>query len=191
MDNTIYLTINRFAVHTKYLNNFAKLYADYGIVIYALVILIAWFLARKSNNLRSEAILIFTVVATLISLGIGQIISHIVARQRPYVFHQHAQVLISRSSDFTFPSDHATGVAALATGLYFLNKKLGIAAWLLAVLMAFTRIYVGVHYPSDVLGGLILGACVVTILHKPGIKIMEKLTTRFSRIKTMKYFFVN
>ncbi|MEP7113735.1 MAG: phosphatase PAP2 family protein [Ilumatobacteraceae bacterium] len=69
-------------------------------------------------------------------------------------------VLVDRTTDFSFPSDHATAVGAVAAGLLLANQRWGIIAAVLAVAMAFTRVYVGAHYPGDVAAGLILGAAV-------------------------------
>jgi undecaprenyl-diphosphatase len=59
-------------------------------------------------------------------------------------------------------SDHATAVGAVAVGLSFANRRWGIVATVLALLMAFTRVYVGAHYPTDVVAGLALSGIVAT-----------------------------
>jgi undecaprenyl-diphosphatase len=69
-------------------------------------------------------------------------------------------LLIGRTTDFSFPSDHATVVGAVAAGLMFTNHRWGSVAAALAVVMAFARVYVGAHYPGDVVAGLALGAAV-------------------------------
>jgi len=74
----------------------------------------------------------------------------------------NVHVLVDKTTDFSFPSDHATAAGAVAVGLLFANRRWGIAACVLAVLMAFTRVYVGAHYPEDVLAGIALGGIVST-----------------------------
>ena len=69
-------------------------------------------------------------------------------------------VLANRSTDPSFPSDHATMAGAAAVGLWIVNRRLGIVAAAAALLMAITRVYIAAHYPGDVLAGLLLGAIV-------------------------------
>lgn len=86
----------------------------------------------------------------------------LVARVRPYdyLFQKTGEtfkLLIAAQSDFSFPSGHTLASFESATVLYLFNKKIGIAAFVLAVLIALSRIYLFVHYPSDVLFSVILG----------------------------------
>jgi len=91
-------------------------------------------------------------------------IKPIVARPRPYVDEAHIfrQWWIDAGShlesEFSFPSGHTTSAMAAMTGLFFTtNKKVSWTAFIFAVVMGITRIYLCVHYPSDVLGGLVVG----------------------------------
>jgi undecaprenyl-diphosphatase len=68
-----------------------------------------------------------------------------------------AHLLVSKTADFSFPSDHATAVGAVAVGLLLFRRPLGLTACVLALGMAFARVYVGAHYPGDVVAGLVLG----------------------------------
>jgi len=72
-------------------------------------------------------------------------------------------LLVDKTTDFSFPSDHATAAGAVAVGLLLTNRRWGIIAAALAVVMAFTRVYVGAHYPADVLAGLALGGIVAAV----------------------------
>lgn len=77
------------------------------------------------------------------ALGIGQLIGSAVDRLRPYEAMTNVHVLVDKTTYFSFPSDHATAVGAVAVGLLFANRRWGIVATVLALLMAFTRVYVG------------------------------------------------
>jgi undecaprenyl-diphosphatase len=73
----------------------------------------------------------------------------------------HVVLLVPASADPSFPSDHATMAGAVAAGLWLVSRRLGVVALAAAMLMAFARVYVGAHYPIDVVVGLVFGAVVV------------------------------
>lgn len=101
-------------------------------------------------------------VAMLIGLIIGNgLLKNIIARTRPYdisntVLPRH-KLLIDPPTDYSFPSGHTLASFEAATAIYKDHTVYGFLAFVLALLIAFSRIYLQVHYPSDVLGGAILG----------------------------------
>lgn len=101
--------------------------------------------------------------AAAIALACGALITNLciknaVARIRPYETIEGLYSLIGRMEDWSFPSGHTTASFAAATAMAStLGKKFGIPAFILAILIALSRLYVGVHYPSDVLAGVIIG----------------------------------
>lgn len=102
----------------------------------------------------------FTV---LLALVIGALITNVglknlVARTRPYDYTEAVRSLLPPQSDFSFPSGHTcASFAAAFVCLKLLPGFWGIGAMLLAALIAFSRLYLGVHYPTDILGGLLIG----------------------------------
>lgn len=102
-------------------------------------------------------------ISALFAMGIGALITNvaiknIVARIRPYDTITELILLIERQHDFSFPSGHTCASLAAACALYHtLPRKWGVACIVLAVLISLSRLYVGVHYPSDVLGGAVVG----------------------------------
>lgn len=81
----------------------------------------------------------------------------LVARVRPYDVNPAVSLLVDRLSDFSFPSGHTGAAFAAASGLYFSKSPLWPPAAVLSVLMAFSRMYLYVHYPTDIAGGILLG----------------------------------
>ena len=79
------------------------------------------------------------------------------ARPRPFNFNPSVKIPIELPRDFSFPSGHTASAFAATAVLLVFNKKAGIVAFLTAALIAFSRLYLYVHYPTDVLGGMILG----------------------------------
>ncbi len=171
MDATWYRDVNNFAVHTPWLHGFMKVWAVYGVGIFALLVLAAWWYARsQAVPPRAVAASIWAAAATVIAVGINQLIAHAVARPRPYLTLKGVEVLVSRSTDYSFPSDHTITAGAAVAGLFVIAHYSGRAtralAWVgtvLALFLAFGRVYVGAHYPGDVAAGLVIGAAITVI----------------------------
>jgi undecaprenyl-diphosphatase len=110
---------------------------------------------------------LFTVAAAglsadLLSLALRQLIG----RDRPFVLHPEPKPLVGQPSSGSFPSGHASAAFACATVIAWASPRLAVPVYVLAALVAWSRVYVGVHYPLDVLGGAVLGVLVATALLK-------------------------
>jgi len=163
MDGSIFRWINRLANRTSWAHGIFTTYAKYGIALFAMLLCIAYLDGRQQGDLRAVAGSVWAAAAAVIALGVGQLIGGAINRARPYETMTGIHLLVDKTSDFSFPSDHATAVGAVAAGLLFTNRRWGTIAATLAVLMAFARVYVGAHYPGDVLAGLALGATVAAL----------------------------
>lgn len=108
---------------------------------------------------RTRKIGWMSACALLFSLLINNILlKNLVARVRPYNAIEGLVPIIKKPSEFSFPSGHAGSSFACACVLYRkLPKKFGIPILILAILISFSRLYVGVHYPTDVLAGAVTG----------------------------------
>ena len=108
---------------------------------------------------KTRRIGIMSAVALLGSLIINnEIIKNLVKRPRPFVTFTDLQIIIPTPSQYSFPSGHtSSSFAAAAVFARHLPKKLGIPSVVLAGLIGFSRLYVGVHYPTDVIAGVVMG----------------------------------
>ena len=103
-------------------------------------------------------------VAALLALLVGALITNVclknfVARIRPYEVVEGLRLMIERQRDYSFPSGHTAASFASVTALYLAGeKKMWKAALVLAVLIALSRLYLYVHYPTDIIGGVIFGS---------------------------------
>ncbi|MDR1588669.1 MAG: phosphatase PAP2 family protein [Oscillospiraceae bacterium] len=130
---------------------------------------VAWLLlgaaltAREKYRRRGLALFACLTVCFIIN---NLIIKNAVARPRPFEVVEGLRILISAPGDYSFPSGHAaSGFAAAYSISRTLSRRAAICAFVLASLIALSRVYVGVHYPSDVVAGAILGTlCAAAVL---------------------------
>lgn len=142
-------------IHFNFLDNlmtFITNLGNGGIIWIAIIIIL---LFQKNNKFKREgftiaiALIIFSIIGLLI-------LKPIIRRPRPFNFY-NVDLLIGEPFGFSFPSGHTGSSFSAATVINFHNKKAGFFAIVLASLIAFSRMYHFVHYPTDVLAGILIG----------------------------------
>src|SRR3954452_15416797 len=155
-----FLQLNELARHTPGLHEPFRLYAQYGVLLFAGALFAGWWMARANPSPRAMAAALWAPVGALLALGLNQPLGRLVHESRPYAVFPHALVLVARSHDYSFPSDHSVMAGAVAAGACLVSPRLGAIAVLAALLMAVARVYVGAHFPLDVAAGLVFGSAV-------------------------------
>ncbi|WP_306321518.1 MULTISPECIES: phosphatase PAP2 family protein [unclassified Streptomyces] len=158
---------------------------EYGILLgLVLVVVWCWWGARRRGTLDEAASSVAAVVWAPLAAGVAVLVNvpirSFVERPRPFVDHD-LNVLVDGKTDFSFVSDHATLAMAIGAGLFIANRKLGLAAIGLAVLEGFCRVFMGVHYPTDVVGGFALGTAVALLLSPLASALLTPLTRAVGR----------
>ncbi len=161
LDASLFRAVNRLADRTPWAHGAVAAYARLGLVAFAALLLTGWWLSRSSGDLDLMARVLWAGAGALVALGVNQVVGALVDRARPYAAMPHVHVLISRTTDASFPSDHAVVAGAVVAGLLLARRRLGAAAVVLALMMGAARVYAGAHYPGDVIAGLLLGGAVV------------------------------
>ncbi|MDA8335466.1 MAG: phosphatase PAP2 family protein [Peptococcaceae bacterium] len=158
-DVWLFYRINHFAGVWPVLDRVMILFAQYGIFAYAVLMILAWFaLPRRDENQRHA--LVTAALAGLLALAVNWALGLAWFRPRPFVVlprHTFTQ-LIAHAPDNSFPSDHAAGAFAFAAGSWGRTPRwITVTFTVLAVIIAVARVFVGVHWPTDVLAGMVVG----------------------------------
>ena len=164
------------------------------LIPYLYILILGWLYVkgfRQGNfKLRGES---FATGVLLVLCLIGSfILGSMFYENRPFVDHQ-VNLIVSHAADASFPSDHAVGTMAIASGILFYHWSLGTKMVYGSILVGFSRVFVGNHYPGDILGAFIL-VWVITAFYNKTIRrgvvrlykgldarLMEAYTKRFPK----------
>jgi undecaprenyl-diphosphatase len=140
-------------------------YTDYGIVAMLCIVVVGYWLARKAASIVMATILA-SAVGIVASYLVNSVIKNLVKEVRPChtLSAAHTVLACDPLNDYSFPSNHSVVAGAIAAGAFFIKKILGIIASIAAFFIGFSRVYVGAHYPHDVLAGWLVGILVTMVV---------------------------
>ncbi|CAM5648038.1 phosphatase PAP2 family protein [Streptomyces aurantiogriseus] len=153
-----------------WLDRVVEFVGEYGLLLgMVLLVLWCWWTVRRRPGSAEEAAssvaaLVWAPLAAGIAVLVNVPIRGFVERPRPFLDHQGLEVLVSGKTDYSFVSDHATITMAMGVALFVAHRKFGLVGLGLGLLEGFCRVYMGVHYPTDVVGGFALGTAVALLL---------------------------
>jgi undecaprenyl-diphosphatase len=156
MDQPVAHAANHFAWTHDWLGDLFELYAKASEPLFVALVVILLVAGIWRRRLLWTGLMAGAAAAA--GLLVAVVAAHLVDRPRPFVADPgRIHALVKHAADSGFPSDHATAAFAIATMLFLFNRRAGAIALIAAALLAITRVAVGVHYPTDVLAGAILG----------------------------------
>ncbi|MCB0076569.1 MAG: phosphatase PAP2 family protein [Anaerolineales bacterium] len=165
MDYGLFEAINGLAGRWTVADEFFRFFANDYIVPTAIVamLVIDWF----RGALRARRVVVHAILALLVANLIVKLSNLLWYRLRPFTLHD-VTLLFYYPSDSSFPSNSAAAMWAMAWALWLRDRRspLGRMALLLAALMGFSRIWVGVHYPADIVGGALVGIIAATLVER-------------------------
>ncbi len=174
LNDQIFYWFNSLAGHGVLMDSFIVFIANDLPWIVIVLIVFYFLLFRKSV----KKFLVLTFI-TSTSLIVTQFLKWVIFKHpRPFVILPHVVNLIDITSFDSFPSGHATVFAALTTGVFIYNRKLGIALMFATLFIGAARISAGVHYPLDILTGFVIGF-VISILSYILLKYLSRVIKRF------------
>jgi len=188
-DRALLLWINGLSGHIPFLDNVILSVANdyFSIILSCLIMMALWTGIRDPGNRRHMQKGIMVASASLgTSQGMVEIINNIWVRQRPFE-ELDVNLLFYAPTDPSFPSNSASVLFGLAWGIFFYNRKAGAVLLAIAGLHGLSRIYVGVHYPLDILGGLALGL-LVALFFLIVFRLLNPVLDRI--IDIMRWFFL-
>lgn len=152
--------------------------SEYGVIFGLMTLgLWTWWTARqRADSTAAVAGLLWAPLGAVAAYAVNYPIRELVERPRPAVDHPDLHVLVADKTGYSFVSDHSALTMALAVGIFMINRRWGAVAILLALFQGFGRIYAGVHYPTDVVGGVALGTAVVLLLAPLALMLLTPLT---------------
>lgn len=131
-------------------------------------LLTAFFFFRKGH----QPLAFLMIIAIIVDFVFVTVVKDLFGRERPYQVLDVRQ-LVPEEDNKSFPSNHAQLSFLLSTIVFRFNRKLGLALFLISAFIGFGRVYLGVHYPSDVLGGAVIGILLATLILKLNIVKMK------------------
>ncbi|MGV9422701.1 phosphatase PAP2 family protein [Streptomyces sp. NPDC003656] len=182
LDGAAYEHVVRLARHAPgRLDDIISVWSSYGLGVFALLMTVAWWRARRADA-GAAGLALAVPVVTVVAYCLDLVLKSVVREDRPCrTLHVRTLEACPAPGDWSFPSNHAVIAASAAVALLFVSRRLGAVAVVAALAMGASRVWVGVHYPHDVLAGLLVGALVAALamraLRRRSAAVAGRLTT--------------
>ncbi|MEH0609013.1 phosphatase PAP2 family protein [Streptomyces scabiei] len=165
VDGSAYTDVVDVARHAPaWLDDTVSAWSTYGLLLFAVLMGVGWWRARRVGATASVTALAVPLVV-VVAYGVDAALKLLVREDRPcQSLHVTPLEACPAPGDWSFPSNHAAIAAAAAVALLFVSRQLGAVAVVAACAMATSRVWVGAHYPHDVLAGVVVGALVALLV---------------------------
>jgi len=183
MDYRLYHAINQFVFEHDWLGRLLGFVETWAVPAFAVATVALWFFARPGGSRKWKLASASALASAALALLIARVIGTLWSRDRPFAAHPDAHVWGSRSHDPSFPSDHASAAFGIAFAVFLFDRVVGSIFLAAATVIAVGRVFVGAHYPADVLAGTLVGlgaALLVVRLGRPLIEWMVRLVERIT-----------
>jgi undecaprenyl-diphosphatase len=182
MDFRLYHLVNSFVGRHEWIaDGFGGIEATAPLAL-AIATVGLWLLARPGPERKWKLASASALAAGALGLLVNQVIAGVWHRPRPYDAHHGVQVWATRSHDPSFPSDHASAAFGIAFTVLMFDRLAGALFVAAAALIGLGRVLVGVHYPGDVLAGMLVGLACAVLVVRAGRPLLRSLVRLAERI---------
>ena len=182
MDYRVYHAINDFVYHHSWLGRDLNDIEAWSVPVLAVATVALWLLARPGGQRKWKLASACALASAGLALLVNQFISKVIwDRPRPFEAHPSAHVWGSRSHDPSFPSDHSSAAFGIAFAVFLFDRLVGSVFLAAAVVIGVGRVFIGEHYPLDVVAGCLIGlgvALLVTRFARSAIELLVRLVER-------------
>jgi len=187
IDWTLFRLANSLAGRSPVLDTVIRLLMnDYALTTVLVLLPFAlWFSGRSpAERERHQRAVLSTLVALVMANLTVKAVNLVYWRWRPFTFHD-VTLLFYHPSDSSFPSNAATVGFCIATSIWLFDRKMGAVLYVIAALFGVSRIVGGVHYPTDILGGMLIGGLFAYLVARR-MTLLDRLWTRLiARIRSL------
>jgi undecaprenyl-diphosphatase len=171
-----FMSINKQVQQVPWIDHLMIVFAEYVQYAFVLLIILLWMLNKRHFRVIAfQALFTFTL-----GFAINRLIELFFFRDRPFITHEIFQ-LVDHAANSSFPSDHATSAVVIAATIWLSSLKFRNIWLALALAVAFSRIWVGVHYPLDVAAGILNGMIIALFTHHVLFKKAKLITSFINR----------
>lgn len=182
VDGSLFTTITDFARDTKWLNSPMEFWTNAGLGVFAVLMIVGWWQARRRDT-SAMALALAVPISVGVAFAAAEVVKKLVAEARPCRSMPHAFIVEAcpAPNDYSFPSGHSTVAAAAVAALFLVDRRLAVIAAVFAVIEGFSRVYVGGHYPLDVVGSFALA---LPVAYFTSLGIGKAATPLVARMRT-------
>jgi undecaprenyl-diphosphatase len=171
VDWSVLHSLNDFLFHHDGVEDPLLFYVNVSEALFIATLGVLFLAARGPGHAGWRRAAVAAVLSAGVALAVGKVISELVDRARPFVADPSGvHLFAAHAPDPGFPSDHATAAFAIATAIVLRKRGWGIFALAAAAVLSVGRVALGIHYPSDVLAGAVLGAAAALLLWLPPLR---------------------
>ncbi len=174
IDLSLFYTIFNLSGHSVWLDWLIILVGEY--LLYLLLLVVAYCIYQDFRACHPRKVYDYCIALTaalIARFGVAEVIRLFYHRPRPYLA-LHLPHLLSDTA-YSFPSGHTIFLFALATSMLFVNKKLARWLYVAGIAIGLARVAAGVHYPSDIIGGMILGILTGYLVHQSWVYLSRRI----------------
>ncbi|WP_433171192.1 phosphatase PAP2 family protein [Actinoallomurus sp. CA-150999] len=167
IDGSLFTAITGIARDTRWLNTPLEIWTNAGLGVFAVFMLVGWWNARRRDT-PAMAFALVAPVAVAVAFAVAEVVKKLIAEVRPCYSlpHDYFVSACPTRTDYAFPSGHATVAVATVAALWLLDRRLSVVAAAFAVFEGFTRVYLGDHYPHDVIGAALLALPIAYLISR-------------------------